>query len=214
MIAMQHVTKSYPTNDGVHVVLNDISATFEPRVSVGLVGKNGAGKSTLLRLLAGIEMPDVGTIERSVRISWPLGFSGGFNVSLSGEENCRFVARIYDEDIDRVVGFAQEFSELGKYFYMPVKTYSSGMRGRLAFGLSMAVDFDVYLVDEITSVGDASFQAKSRKAFRERRDRSSLILVSHNMETIREHCDRGAVLQDGALTIYDTVDKAAKAYRG
>ena len=148
-------------------MLDQLSAVFEEGVSVGILGRNGAGKSTLLRILGGAEQPDSGRVIRKGRVSWPIGFSGGFNGSLTGEENARFVARIYDADIDRVIEFAKDFAEIGDYFQMPVRTYSSGMKARLAFGLSMAIDFDTYLVDEVTAVGDATFQERCREAFAE-----------------------------------------------
>jgi capsular polysaccharide transport system ATP-binding protein len=212
MIRLENVHKSYETLSGPNVVLDDVSAAFHERESIGILGRNGAGKSTLLRVISGVEMPDAGKVTRTGRISWPIGFGGGFNPSLSGEENCRFVARIYSEDVDRVVGDSRDFAELGTYFYMPVRTYSSGMRARLAFGLSMAIDFDIYLVDEITAVGDTAFQAKCRRAFAERQERSSVIIVSHQLSTIRSYCKRCAVLHQGKLSVFDTVKDAAHMY--
>ena len=212
MITLDNVYKSYPTNRGVHVVLNGISAHIPRRTSYGILGRNGAGKSTLLRIIAGAEQPDSGRVVREGRLSWPIGFGGGFNGSLSGEENCRFIARIHGEDIDRVVGFAREFADIGEYFYNPVKTYSGGMRGRLAFAVSMAIEFDVYLVDELTAVGDARFQAKCKRAFAERRERASVIIVSHNISTIRGYAERCAVLRGGSLALFDSVDEAMQVY--
>jgi capsular polysaccharide transport system ATP-binding protein len=212
VIELSEVTKSYQTRSGTNVVLDRISFTFPPRTNIGILGKNGSGKSTLLRVIAGTEQADSGTVRWGGLVSWPIGFSGGFNGSLSGEENCRFVARIYGADIDEVVGFTMDFSELGEYFHMPVRTYSSGMRARLAFGLSMAIQFDAYLVDEVTAVGDANFQAKCRKAFEERSDRASVIIVSHQMTTVRAYCERCAVLKNGKLLIFDSVDAANKEY--
>ena len=212
MIELSEVTKSYQTRSGSNVVLDRISFTFPPRTNIGILGKNGSGKSTLLRVIAGTEQADSGAIRWGGLVSWPIGFSGGFNGSLSGEENCRFVARIYGADIDEVVGFTMDFSELGEYFHMPVRTYSSGMRARLAFGLSMAIQFDAYLVDEVTAVGDANFQAKCRKAFEERSDRASVIIVSHQMNTVRAYCERCAVLKNGKLLAFDSVDAANKEY--
>ncbi|HEU5076603.1 MAG TPA: ABC transporter ATP-binding protein [Polyangiaceae bacterium] len=212
MISLDRVTKAYPINKGLRLVLNDVSLDFPPYTNVGVVGNNGAGKSTLLRIIAGVEAPDQGRVTRHGRVSWPIGFAGGFNGSLSGEENCRFVARIYGESVDDVVGFSKDFAELGDYFEMPVKTYSSGMRARLAFGLSMAIDFDVYLVDEVTAVGDASFQKKCRRTFESRRGRSSVIIVSHSPKTIREYCDTCAVLQDGRAVLCKSVDEAERIY--
>jgi capsular polysaccharide transport system ATP-binding protein len=212
VIELSEITKAYQTRSGSNVVLDRISFTFPPRTNIGILGKNGSGKSTLLRVIAGTEQPDSGKVHWGGLVSWPIGFSGGFNGSLSGEENCRFVARIYGADLDEVVGFTMDFSELGEYFHMPVRTYSSGMRARLAFGLSMAIQFDAYLVDEVTAVGDANFQAKCRKAFEERSDRSSVIIVSHQMSTVRAYCERCAVLKHGKLLVFDSVDAASKEY--
>ena len=212
MITLEDVSKAYRTQAGDHVVLDRLNETYPDRVSIGILGKNGAGKSTLLRILGGAEQPDAGKVLRSGRVSWPIGFAGGFNGSLSGEENCRFVARIYDADVDEVVEFARGFAEIGNYFNMPVRTYSSGMRARLAFGLSMAIDFDTYLVDEVTAVGDSTFQAKCRQAFAERRERSSVIIVSHQLSTIKQYADRFALLRRGKLHIYDDIDRVAKLY--
>jgi capsular polysaccharide transport system ATP-binding protein len=212
MIELEQISKSYATKVGHHVVLDRVSFSFPSRTNIGILGRNGAGKSTLLRIIAGTEQPDSGAVRRSGVVSWPIGFAGGFNGSLSGEENCRFVARIYGADIDEVVGFTMDFAELGEYFYMPVKTYSSGMRARLAFGLSMAIEFDAYLVDEVTAVGDSNFQAKCRKAFEERSGRSSVIIVSHQMTTVRDYCQRCAVLVGGKLLCFDSVEAAQAVY--
>jgi capsular polysaccharide transport system ATP-binding protein len=213
MIELVNVTKAYRMRHGLNVVLNDINFRFKAGSNVGVLGKNGAGKSTLLRILSGAEQPDAGKVVRTGRVSWPIGFSGGFSPSLTGNENARFVARLYGADVHHVCEFAYEFSELGDYFDMPVRTYSSGMRARLAFALSMAIDFDVYLVDEVTAVGDSTFQKKCRHAFRERRDRSSIIIVSHDLRTIQSYADRCAVLQHGNLTVYDNVAAAARSYQ-
>jgi capsular polysaccharide transport system ATP-binding protein len=213
MIELVNVTKAYRVKHGHNVVLNGINFSFEPGSNIGVLGKNGAGKSTLLRILSGAEQPDAGRVVRTGRVSWPIGFSGGFSPSLSGNENARFVARLYGADVHQVCAFAYDFSELGDYFDMPVRTYSSGMRARLAFALSMAIDFDVYLVDEVTAVGDSTFQKKCRRAFRDRRGHSSVIIVSHDMRTIQSYADRCAVLHRGSLTIYDNVADAARFYQ-
>jgi capsular polysaccharide transport system ATP-binding protein len=212
MIELENVTKIYQTHVGSNVVLDSISFSFPARTNIGILGKNGAGKSTLMRVIAGTEQPDSGTVRRAGSVSWPIGFGAGFNGSLSGEENCRFAARIYGCDVDEVVGFTMHFAELGDYFHMPIKTYSSGMKARLAFGLSMAIEFDVYLVDEVTAVGDARFQQKCREAFRQRRNRSSVIVVSHNLSTITDYCERCAVLKDGKLLDFASIDEARRIY--
>jgi len=212
MIELDRIYKAYPTSWGPKVVLDEITFSFPSHTNIGILGKNGAGKSTLLRVLAGTEEADSGQVVRRGTVSWPIGFSGGFNGSLSGEENCRFVARIYGEDVDDVVGFTADFAELDNYFYEPVKTYSSGMRARLAFGLSMAIEFDAYLVDEVTAVGDSNFQSKCRKAFDDRSGRSSVIIVSHNISTVKDYCDRCAVMHEGRLHYFDSVDEAQSFY--
>jgi capsular polysaccharide transport system ATP-binding protein len=212
VIELKNVSKIYQTLNGENVVLDSISFAFPPRTNVGILGKNGAGKSTLMRIVAGTEQPDTGEVTRQGSVSWPIGFGGGFNGTLSGEENCRFVARIYGADVDEVVGFTMHFAELGDYFQMPVKTYSSGMRARLAFGLSMAIEFDVYLVDEVTAVGDSRFQQKCREAFRERSGRSSVIIVSHQLNTIKDYCQRCAVLSNGRLLSFDSIEEARQVY--
>jgi capsular polysaccharide transport system ATP-binding protein len=212
MIELRQVTKTYPVPSGLNVVLDSVDFLFPKGRNIGVLGRNGAGKSTLLRLIAGAEQPDQGEVLRRGQVSWPIGFAGGFHGSLTGEENCRFVARIYGADVDEVVGFTMEFAELGEYFYMPVRTYSSGMRARLAFGLSMAIDFEVYLVDEITAVGDSHFKGKCRRAFDERRDRSSLIIVSHSMRTIHSYCEHCAVLKNGKLHYFDSIEAARGLY--
>ncbi len=214
MIELRNVTKIYRTHHGPNVVLNDITATIPSLTNYGILGGNGAGKSTLLRILAGVESPDRGSVEREGRVSWPIGFGGGFNGSLTGLENCRFVARIFGVDVDDVAAFALDFSELGAYFDMPVRTYSSGMKARLAFAVSMAIEFDVYLVDEVTAVGDSNFQRKCRAAFAERSDKSSVIIVSHSMSTIRNYCKQCGVLRHGRLLHFDSVPAAAKFYQG
>ncbi len=212
MIELRNITKIYRTIAGPNVVLDDISVVFPPLDSIGILGRNGAGKSTLMRIIGGAEAPTAGTMVRQGRISWPIGFSGGFSVSLTGEENCRFVARIYTQDMQRVIEETRAFADLGSYFYMPVRTYSSGMRARLAFGLSMAIDFDLYLVDEVTAVGDKPFRTKCKRAFEDRRLRAGLIMVSHDLGTLREYCRRCAVLDHGKLRLYDSIDEAAAAY--
>lgn len=214
MIELRNVSKAYVTPTGLNQVLDDVNIRFPARTGIGILGRNGAGKSTLLRIIGGAELPDSGEIIRRGRVSWPIGFSGGFNSSLTGEENCRFVARIYGQDIDHVVEASMEFAEIGTYFAMPVRTYSSGMRARLGFALSMAIDFDVYLVDEVTAVGDKPFQEKCREAFAARRERSSIIMVSHQFATIRQYCQQCAVLIDGRLQVFASVDEAEESYEG
>ncbi len=215
MIELSRIRKSYRLPHGKRRdVLHDVSISFRPGVNMGILGLNGQGKSTLIRIISGAERPDSGTVTRTGRVSWPIGFTGGFNGSLTGRENLRFTSRIYGADIREVTKFVEAFSELGPYMDMPVKTYSSGMRAKLAFGLSMSIGFDFYLIDEAYSVGDASFQAKAEKIFRERKAHATLIVVSHSVATIRKNCDRAAVLHNGALTEYDNLGDALRVYTG
>jgi len=211
MIQFENVRKSYRTKDEPKVILKNLTLAL-PHANVGILGSNGSGKSTLLRLIAGTEAPDAGVITRKGRISWPLGFAGSFNGSLSGAENCLFVARIYGQDTEYVLEYVREFSELGSFFKMPVNSYSSGMRARLAFGVSMAIAFDYYLADEITAVGDAQFQKKCQQTFREKLSSSRIIMVSHQFATLRKYCDIGGVLRDGELTLYPTLTDAIRVH--
>jgi capsular polysaccharide transport system ATP-binding protein len=212
MIQFNNVFKFYRAEGHTKIVLDHVSAVFDTSRSYGLLGVNGAGKSTTLRLISGAELPNSGTVRRTVRVSWPLGFAYGFHPLMTGRENIHFVARVYGADIRKVINFVEEFSELGEYIDIPIKTYSSGMMGRLAFGLSMAIEFDVYLIDEITSTGDSRFQVRCQEAFAARRKDSGLIVVSHSIGTIKDYCDSGGVLVDGQLIMFDSVDKAIEMY--
>ncbi|HIO91251.1 MAG TPA: ABC transporter ATP-binding protein [Leucothrix mucor] len=212
MIEFQNISKAYALGSGKKVLLDNVSFFFGEGVNIGILGVNGAGKSTTLRMIAGSEAPDKGRILRSGTFSWPLGFAAGFNGSLSGEENLRFICRIYAADIAQVTLSVAEFSELGEALYEPVSTYSTGMRARLAFALSMAIEFDVYLVDEIMGVGDRLFQEKCRAAFNEKSKKSSIIMVSHSMNTIRDYSDVVLLLSKGKVEIYDDVEEAITNY--
>jgi capsular polysaccharide transport system ATP-binding protein len=214
MITLDGVSKAYRTKQGGRrVVLDSVSASFPEGHNFGILGANGAGKSTLIRLLAGSEMPDRGRIRRDGRISFPLGYGGTFHGSLSGRENVAFIARVYGSNLRRTIDYVAEFAELNTYFDMPVNTYSAGMRARLAFGACLAIDFDTYLIDEVTETGDDRFRRKCALAFRERTRRSDIILVTHNNRTIRQYCDRGAILANGELRLYDDVTGALDDYR-
>nr|WP_321465878.1 ABC transporter ATP-binding protein [uncultured Desulfobulbus sp.] len=212
MIELVDLCKYYRVGRGKKTILNNVNARIEPGRNLGILGQNGAGKSTLLRLLGGAELPTSGQICRHGRVSWPIGFSGGFHGSLSGRENLRFICRIYDVCIKTVTDFVEDFSELGAYMDMPINTYSSGMKSKLAFGLSMAINFDYYLIDEVTAVGDANFKKKSKAEFERRKDHSTLLVVSHSISTIREHCDAAAVLHEGNLCLYDDMEEAIAFY--
>jgi capsular polysaccharide transport system ATP-binding protein len=213
MLVFDRVTKSYKLKGVKKVILDNLSLTLPEDKNLAIMGKNGAGKSTMMRLLAGTEPPDCGHIYRTQKVSWPLGFAGGFNGSMTGIENIRFVSRIYGQDTDRVIEYVTEFAELGPSLRLPIKTYSSGMKARLAFGLSMAIDFQVYLIDEITAVGDENFKKKSQAVFRDKLAESQIIMVSHSPNTIKEYCDCGLLLENGRITYYLTVEELLEAYK-
>ncbi len=214
MIEVKNLYKRYHGPFGGDWVLKDVNFSIPRGVSVGLVGRNGAGKSTLLRLLGGMDTPDKGQIVQDCKVSWPIGLGGGFQGSMTGRQNVKFVARIHggEQRIEQIINFVQEFAEIGKAFDQPVKTYSSGMRSRLAFGLSLAFDFDVYLSDEATSVGDASFKAKATQAFRDRIGSASLIMVSHSTGILKDLCQSGLWLHEGKAIWYDKLDDAINDY--
>jgi capsular polysaccharide transport system ATP-binding protein len=212
MIQLDRVFKCYKTAGFLKIVLDHVSTTFETGRSYGLMGVNGAGKSTTMRLVSGTELPNSGRIRRSVRVSWPLGFSGGFHPQMTGRENVKFVARCYGADTRKTLNFVEDFSEIGDYMDVPISTYSSGMMARLSFAVSMAIEFECYLIDEITAVGDARFQERCRLAFEARRKNADLIMVSHSMQTIKDYCDRGGVIVDGQIILYPNVDHAIAAY--
>lgn len=212
MIEFQNVSKWYPLKGRRHYILRDVRCRFPPNRSVGILGRNGAGKSTLVRLIGGTEAPNQGRIVRRVRVSWPLGLGGSFQGRLTGRDNARFVCRIYEEDYGRVVRFVEDFSGLGPFLDVPVATYSSGMRARLGFSLSVALDFDVYLIDEITAVGDAEFRERCEAVLAEKREHASVIMVSHNPNAIRKQCQSAALLSAGQLHWFDDVDEAIAVY--
>lgn len=212
MISVEHVYKQYHTRSGMRTVLNDINFSLPRGGKIGILGRNGAGKSTLIRLISGVEPPSSGEIKRTMSISWPLAFSGAFQGSLTGMDNLRFICRIYNVDTGYVKAYTEEFSELGQYLYEPVKRYSAGMRARLAFALSLAVEFDCYLIDEVIAVGDSRFSEKCRyELFEKRRDRS-IILVSHNPAAMQQYCDNAMVLEAGHLYRFDNMDEAYRYY--
>lgn len=213
MIELRDLYKSYRTRRGMKSVIKGVNAQFPHGCNVGILGRNGAGKSTLLRLIGGAELPTSGEVICKGTMSWPIGFSGGFHGSLTGWENLRFICRIYGADISKVSEFVEDFAELGDYMDMPISSYSSGMRSKLAFGLSMAIDFNYYLIDELTAVGDAWFREKCNAEFDRRKNKSTLLVVSHNVKTIEQHCEAAAVLHDGYLTTFNNLDDAFRFYR-
>jgi capsular polysaccharide transport system ATP-binding protein len=212
MIKLTRVSKAYKIKEGQKkIILDDVTMAI-PRRNIGILGRNGMGKSTFLRMLAGIEDPDQGKITRDVVMSWPIGFRGSFHRELTGRENVRFVARVYGQNTEYVIDYVRDFAELGSFFDEPVKSYSSGMGARLAFGLSMAVKFQVYLIDELMSVGDARFQTKCKNVFQEKMAASNLIMVSHSMPALRDFCDLGIVVDNGTLTVYENLEDAIDKY--
>ncbi|MBT4224816.1 MAG: ABC transporter ATP-binding protein [Opitutae bacterium] len=215
MIKVRNLTKSYHTKGGRHYVFNDVSTDFPGDVSIGIIGPNGSGKSTLLRILGGIDYPDAGSIDSKCSFSWPMALRGGFVSHLSGKENCRMVCNLYGLSRGQVreqLDLIRELSGLESYFQEPVKSYSSGMNGRLGFALSMSFDFNYFLIDEITAVGDAQFKSLAKKVLREKAKNSKVIMVSHNMSDIREFCDVGVLVRDGDVIFYDDLDSAIKEY--
>lgn len=208
MIRLQNVTKTYFLNGRRKTVAEDITQVFPSGASVALLGRNGAGKSSLLRMISGEMQPTSGKIFSTGSISWPVGFAGSFHHDLTGIQNTRFVARIYGVDTDEMIDFVEDFAGLGDHFFLPFRTYSAGMRARLAFGVSMAIPFDTYLIDEVTAVGDANFRKKSNEVLHARLENAGALVVSHSMPTLQEICDAGAVLEGGRLVYYDRLDDA------
>lgn len=208
MIKLDRLTKVFPLRGGTKVIVQDLTAVFPTGKSIALLGRNGAGKSTLLRLISGALRPTSGQVLSTGQISYPVGFAGSFHPQLTGAQNTRFVARIYGVDTDELVDYVQDFAELGRHFHMPIRTYSSGMKSRLSFGVSMGIPFDTYLVDEVTSVGDGAFRAKSVAVFDDRRQRAGAIVVTHSPAMVKRMCDMAAVLENGKLHFYEDIDAA------
>lgn len=214
MIEVKNIYKRYHNHHGSDWVLRDINFRVPSGISVGLIGRNGAGKSTLLRLIGGMDAPDRGEIIRNCRVSWPIGLSGGFQGSMTGRQNVKFVARIHGDnsDIKQIIRFVEDFAEIGPAFDEPVKTYSSGMKSRLSFGLSLAFNFDIYLSDEATAVGDKAFKKKAQQAFQDRVGQAGLIMVSHSEGILKNLCQAGIFLDKGSATWFDSMDEAINAY--
>jgi capsular polysaccharide transport system ATP-binding protein len=208
MISLHNLSKTFWVRGAPKLVADGICATFPTGARVALLGGNGAGKSSLLSMIAGTIRPDGGSVMSDGSISWPVGFRGSFHKDLTGAQNTRFIARIYGVDTEELSDFVEDFAELGPYYHLPFRTYSSGMRARLSFGVSMGIQFDTYLVDEATSVGDAVFKAKSARVFGERLKQGSAIVVSHSLSKLRKVCTMGAVLNEGALHLYDDLEEA------
>ncbi|MGR5322972.1 ABC transporter ATP-binding protein [Vibrio sp. DNB22_17_1] len=215
MITLSHLTKYYPSDLGKQYIFQDLSFTFPAGHNIALLGSNGAGKSTLFRILAGSEYPNKGKVISDKAISWPVALATGIHPQMTGRENTRFIGRVNGvADLDAFEEKVKAFAELGVKYDLPVKTYSSGMRARLTFGCCISIDFDVYLIDEATSVGDAKFRQKAKRALLDKSRNASLIMVSHDMKEIREFCDSAVILHQGELTFYDDLEQAITVYNG
>ncbi|MGP9675256.1 MULTISPECIES: ABC transporter ATP-binding protein [unclassified Halomonas] len=215
MIEVKNLYKRYHNHHGSDWVLKDINITIPTGVSVGLIGANGAGKSTLLRLIAGMDTPERGEVIRHSRVSWPVGLSGGMQNNMTGRQNAKFVARVQGsspKEVQRVIQFVEDFAEIGPAFDEPIRTYSSGMKSRISFGLSLAFDFDVYISDEATAVGDRAFKAKAKALFESKVGKASLIMVSHSEGILKDLCEAGLYLKDGESFWYDDIKDAISAY--
>lgn len=216
MIELKELTKSYLTPKGRHYVFKNLNVSIPPNKSIALLGKNGAGKSTLLRIIGGMDYPDSGKVLTDKTISWPVALSGGFQGSLTARQNVRFVARLYVktwEEVEHIVQYVEAFAEIGKYFDMPMKSYSSGMRSRIGFGLSMAFNFDYYLLDEVGAVGDASFRKKSQKLLDELKESSNIIMVSHDLKDLTRNCDVALLVRNGQVEYFNNVEEAVEVYK-
>lgn len=213
MIELINISKSYTLKGITKRIFENFSFKFPSDRNVAIMGHNGAGKSTLMRMLAGAEQPDSGQIYRTTNISWPLGFAGSFNGMMTGIENIRFVSRIYGQDTEAIIEYVKDFSELGPSIKLPIKTYSNGMKARLAFGLSMAINFDCYLIDEITAVGDQRFKNKCNLVFEEKLQSSQIIMVSHSISTILDHCECGLFLTEEGVLYFDDINDLVADYK-
>lgn len=208
MIVFKNLSKGFWVRGEWYSVLDNLNLVLPTGQSLALLGRNGAGKSTLLKIISGTMPPTTGRVEVEGHVSWPVGFSGSFHRDLTGAQNTKFLARVYGVDTETLIEFVEDFAELGKHFHMPLSTYSSGMYSRLAFGVSMGIAFDIYLVDEVTAVGDTRFREKSAAVFAERMKQSSAVLVSHNASDIRKFCDAAILLHQGSLTYFDDIEVA------
>lgn len=212
MIEFNDVSKTYHIRKFEKHVFHNLNFRIEKGESIGICGANGAGKSTLIRLISGVEQPTSGTVTRTMSTSWPIGYGSCFQPSLTGADNARFIARVYGQPEEPLLDYVQDFAQLGPYFWQPVNTYSAGMNARLAFGISLAIQFECYLVDEVTGAGDERFRVRCEEALLHRRDTATLIMISHDPGALRQYCRRGAVVYGGSLVFFDTIEEAAEVH--
>jgi capsular polysaccharide transport system ATP-binding protein len=213
VITFKNVSMTYHIRRFHKDVLRNITFVVPRRSALGICGANGVGKSTLLRLMAGVEFPTGGAVTRDMSVSWPIGYASAFQASLTGADNVRFIARIYRRPERELIDFVEDFAQLGVYLHQPIKAYSSGMHARLAFGLSLAIDFECYLVDEVAGAGDDRFQQRCHAEIERRRDHAAIVMVSHASALLRDYCETGAVLRDGKLEFFDTIDEAIERHK-
>ncbi|MCT4685290.1 MAG: ABC transporter ATP-binding protein [Roseicyclus sp.] len=213
MIRFENLTKGFEVNGQRKLVIDDLTLTIETGRSLALLGRNGAGKSTLMSIIAGNMRPDAGQVVSDGTISWPIGQTGSVHPQMTGAQNVRFLARVYGVDTTELTAFVEDFAQLGDHFHMPVRTYSAGMRARLSFGLSMGIKFDIYLIDEVTSAGDAAFRARSAALFHERMTSSDAIMVNHNLSELREFCSAALLLEHGKLSYFEDLDEAIELHK-
>ena len=215
MIVLENATKFYKTKHDRNYILNNVTMTIPSETNIGILGRNGAGKSTLLRMLGGIDFPNSGKIYSDKSFSWPMGLGGGFQGSMTGRQNIKFVCRVFnktDKEIKEIIQFVKDFSEIDDYFDMPIKLYSSGMKSRLSFGLSLAFDFDYLLIDETLSVGDSKFKKKSKEALMKKIEHSNVLMVSHSMSDLKNICDAGIVVNNGEIEYFKDINGAIDKY--
>lgn len=212
MIVLDSLSKRFLVNKSWRVILDDVSMVLPEGRAIALLGGNGAGKSTLMAMIAGTERPSSGDVWSNGSVSWPVGQAQSFHRDLTGAQNTRFLARVYGVDTQELEDFVRDFADIGQSFFAPIRTYSSGMKSRLSFGMSMGIPFDTYLIDEVTAVGDKKFRAKSQRVFRDRMKNAGALMVSHNLDELRDFCDSAMILEDGSLTFYDDVEEGIERH--
>ncbi len=209
-LRVQEVSKTYPT--GHSAVFRDLSFDLPRDGRLAILGRNGQGKSTLIKILGGVLAPSSGRINWTMTASWPIGLGGGFQGSLTGIDNMRFLARLYNRNFREIYDRVEDFAELGASLKLPVKHYSSGMRARLAFGLSLAIEFDCYMIDELVAVGDARFQEKCQRELFQHRAGRAFMMASHDTNLIAQHCSRALIIESGKAKMFDDIEEAVDIY--